>query len=105
MHVSSQLIRVFLVICVGLNLTTKVGANVRMRASSELTAGRSEDCYQLVIASPIEHDLQPGDQHCYQVYAEAGQYFRVVLLQKGIDVGVRVKDPEGREIVDVDSPN
>jgi hypothetical protein len=59
--------------------------------------------------------LQPGivvqsriaaDQvHSYGVALQEDQYLRLVVDQKGIDLGIRVSDPRGRRIGDFDSPN
>lgn len=66
---------------------------------------KSKSNIQLVLGSPIEEQLGIGEIHTYVVEARRGQYFRVVVMQKGIDVVVTVKAPDGKLITEVDSPN
>lgn len=107
MRVARSLIPLLLVIGSAANITATGldDPDLTVSSSTRFAAGRSDECRELTISSPIERDLQATDEHCYQVYAEAGQYFRVVVLQESIDVAVKLLDPSGAEIVDVDSPN
>ena len=54
---------------------------------------------------PIERELAGGETHAYQVTLAAGQYLRVVVDQRGIDVALRILGADGRKIVEMDSPN
>ena len=53
----------------------------------------------------IERDLKGGETHAYSVRLEAWQYAYVVANQKGVDVVVRLFDPSGAMLDEVDSPN
>jgi CHAT domain-containing protein len=79
----------------------------RLQTSSGVskTGVQSKDIRNLMHGVPVERELQPGEVHWYQVHAGVGQYFRVVLMQDGIDVSVKLTAPDGRQIVEVDSPN
>lgn len=59
----------------------------------------------LTIGVPAERELIPGDVHSYSILASVGQFFRVVVMQDGIDVTVRLKGPNGKQILEVDSPS
>jgi CHAT domain-containing protein/Tfp pilus assembly protein PilF len=46
-----------------------------------------------------------GETHLYRVTLGVGQYLRVVVEQKGIDVAVTLISPGGARLLEVDSPN
>jgi CHAT domain-containing protein len=54
---------------------------------------------------PIERELPGGGVHGYRVRIGEGQFVRVVVDQRGIDVAVTLLGPDGREIMAIDSPN
>ncbi|HEV2763776.1 MAG TPA: erythromycin esterase family protein [Pyrinomonadaceae bacterium] len=49
--------------------------------------------------------MQGGDTHKYQVPLSAGQYLKVLVDQRGVDVVVAALGPDGVKISEVDSPN
>lgn len=59
----------------------------------------------LETGKPVERELAGGQSHSYQIVPEAGQYLRVVVEQRGIDVIVSLFGPDGKKVFDVDSPN
>src|ERR1044071_281833 len=59
----------------------------------------------LELQKPIERELTGGESHYYQLELQSGQYFHLVVEQKGIDVVVLVFAPDGKQIIEVDSPN
>jgi CHAT domain-containing protein/tetratricopeptide (TPR) repeat protein len=59
----------------------------------------------LEIGKPIERELAGGASHSYQLTLAAGQFCRIVVDQRGIDVVVTLYGPDGKKIVEVDSPN
>ncbi len=65
----------------------------------------NKDATSLEIGKPIERELQPNEAHTYQVNLSLNQYLRVVVDQRGIDVVVRLFNPDGKKIAEVDSPN
>jgi CHAT domain-containing protein/Tfp pilus assembly protein PilF len=54
---------------------------------------------------PIEKELTGGQAHEYRIELLAGQYFHVVVDQRGIDVVVALLGPNGNQILEVDTPN
>lgn len=54
---------------------------------------------------PIEKTLAGGETHNYRVTAQAEQFLRVVVEQRGIDIKLTIFGPDGKQLVEVDSPN
>lgn len=63
------------------------------------------DVRALELGNPIERELKGGEVHTYQIKLTAGQYLHVVVDQRGIDVVVTLFGPDGKQLVEVDSPN
>jgi len=53
----------------------------------------------------VEKKIAAGQTHTYGISLQEDQYVRLVVDQKGIDLGVRVSDEDGRRIGDFDTPN
>jgi hypothetical protein len=53
----------------------------------------------------IERELAGGGTHAYQLMLTAGQYLRIAIEQRGIDVVVTVTDPAGKKLTEMDNPN
>jgi CHAT domain-containing protein/Tfp pilus assembly protein PilF len=60
---------------------------------------------ELKVGAPVERELKAAEMHAYIVKLTSGQYLRVVVEQKGIDVVVGLFGPDGKKITEVDSPN
>src|SRR5947207_4157362 len=54
----------------------------------------------LTFAEPIHGHIRTGEEHRYQLVLEAGEFASVVVEQKGIDVGVLVRDGENAVAAD-----
>jgi hypothetical protein len=65
----------------------------------------SRDVRELQPGAPIERELKGGEVHAYRLTLVVGQYLRVVVEQRGIDVVVTLAGPDGQKITEVDSPN
>jgi len=63
------------------------------------------DVHDLVVGVPIERELAGGETHSYRVTLAAGQYLRVIVDQRGIDVVVRLFGPDGQQVTEVNRPN
>jgi len=63
------------------------------------------DVRWLEVGKPIERKLSGGESHLYQLKITTGQYARVIVDQKGIDVVVSLFGPDGKLITAVDNPN
>jgi len=60
------------------------------------------DVRELKLAVPIERELAVGVTHSYSVSLTQGQYFKLVVDQKGIDVVIRLFGPNGQKLTEVD---
>jgi CHAT domain-containing protein/Tfp pilus assembly protein PilF len=60
---------------------------------------------ELKAGSPVDREMKGGQAHNYQVKLSAGQYLHVVAEQHGIDIAMALSGPDGKKLVDVDSPN
>jgi CHAT domain-containing protein/Tfp pilus assembly protein PilF len=67
------------------------------------TAATSQQSAELVAGQPIGREMRGGEEHTYQLRLSAGEYARVVVEQKGIDVVVALFGAEGKPLVDVDN--
>jgi CHAT domain-containing protein/Tfp pilus assembly protein PilF len=58
---------------------------------------------QLERGRPIERELAGGQSHTYQFSLDAGQYVKLVIEQRGIDVMARLSGPDGKLITEFNS--
>ncbi len=68
-------------------------------------AQTTSDVPPLELGKPIERELKGGETHTFTVDLSAGQFLRVVVDQRGIDVVVTLFGPDEKQIEQVDSPN
>jgi WD40 repeat protein/uncharacterized caspase-like protein len=59
---------------------------------------------KLELHHPVGRDLGPGQADLFTVDATAGQFLRVVADQKGVNVLLRILDPEGKALVTANRP-
>ncbi len=59
----------------------------------------------LQLGTPIDRQLSAGQSHTFSVTLEENTYIQVVVEQRGIDVTVKVSNPEGKSLGDFDTPN
>jgi len=65
----------------------------------------SQELQALEVGKPIERELAGDQAHSYQLSLAAGQFLDAVVEQKGIDVVVTLFGPDGKKLIEVDSPN
>ncbi len=53
----------------------------------------------------LEQSINAGERHHYSIRLRQGDYTRVVVLQKGVDLVVTGLLPSGEKVVEMDSPN
>src|SRR5262245_49933137 len=72
--------------------------------SLSIPAARSQgNAYQLIVGKPVMREMRGGEVHTYQVMLSAGQYARVVVEQKGIDVVLGLLGADGKPLLEVDN--
>src|SRR5215510_6624521 len=49
----------------------------------------------------LERNIAGGESHLYQIKLAAGQFVRLIVQQKGIDVAVQLMTPDGKPLVEV----
>ncbi len=73
--------------------------------SSFTLAQNSQRLRELEQGKPIERELAGGDVHAYSILLTAGQFTSVIVDQRGIDVVATLFAPDGKQLLEVDSPN
>ena len=71
--------------------------------SGDLNAARSQQAHPLAVGQPVAREMRGGEQHTYQLSLSAGQYARVELEQKGIDVVLALSGTDKKSLVEVDN--
>ncbi|HEX7335490.1 MAG TPA: CHAT domain-containing protein [Pyrinomonadaceae bacterium] len=71
--------------------------------SGSLNAARSQQAKPLAVGQPVAREMRGGEQHTYQLGLSAGQYARVELEQKGIDVVLALSGTDQKTLVEVDN--
>ena len=77
---------------------------------SSLTGGSSVHASQDEISPlepgrPVERELAGGQTHSYRVSLNAGQYLRVRVDQKGVDVAMTLFSPDGARLAEIILPH
>lgn len=63
------------------------------------------DAWRLTPGQTLERELRGAESHCYRVDLKQGEFLRVRVEQKGIDVLLLLLDAQGKELARTDSPN
>src|SRR5262245_8174240 len=74
------------------------------QAGAAPKAQADQDARPLVVGQSIERKLASGQSHLYKITLAAGQYLNAVVEQSGIDVVVTLFDPDGKRLIEIDSP-
>ena len=78
---------------------------VGLLALAAASPARAQGPERLLPGAALERELSSGQVAAYAIPLERGQFLRVVVEQRGIDVVVTSLDPSGREILKMDRPN
>ena len=62
----------------------------------------NEQVPKLELDKPIERELAGGETHTYRLELASGQYARVVVDQRGINVVVTLSSPDGKKIIELE---
>jgi CHAT domain-containing protein len=63
-----------------------------------------QEAIPLESGKPISRELAGDDLHAYSIQMTAGQFARVIVDQKGVDLIVMAFGPDGKQLAWVDSP-
>jgi CHAT domain-containing protein/tetratricopeptide (TPR) repeat protein len=72
-------------------------------ASTRGVAPSAQESVSLEPDKPIEREIAGGQSHSYKITMISGQYLRIVVDQRGIDVAVALFTPDGKKISETDS--
>ena len=75
---------------------------VQAPAAERGAAQSAEEDHLLEPAKPIEQELPGGRSHFYKITMTPGQYLRIAISQRGIDLLVALFTPDGKKIGEVD---
>jgi CHAT domain-containing protein/Tfp pilus assembly protein PilF len=64
-------------------------------------AQTKDELRPLVPGQPVEREIAGGESHTYQISLSAGQFMRVVVEQKGIDLTLVLAPPDGKQVIAV----
>jgi CHAT domain-containing protein len=95
---------IFLLLIIVLRLAASAHAQ-QINVAKPETIANPPEVRKLEAGKPIEREMKGGESHTYQIALATGQYLDVAVEQKGIDVVVRVIAPDGKQLMEVDSPN
>jgi hypothetical protein len=62
----------------------------------------TQEPQRLESGKPIERDIAGGESHTYRLELAAGQFLRVLVEQKGVDVALTLAGPDGTQIIESD---
>jgi CHAT domain-containing protein/Tfp pilus assembly protein PilF len=79
------------------------GKEVKPYADAVRPAQENKQTRQLEPGKPIERELAGGQSHSYQMTLAAGQYVKLVIDQRGIDLVVKLFGLDGKVITEFDS--
>lgn len=85
--------------CVYTTLAIVCGVSVVVAAG--IGPRPATDATVLDFDAPHARQLSPGEVHRYQLPLEAAEFARVVVEQRGVDVVVQVRDPDDRDIDEI----
>src|SRR5258708_271257 len=83
-----------------------VSSSDRLSATQEKPSDANRDNLRLLSsAETIRRDMKGGEVHTYQLPLALNQFTQIVVEQFGIDVDLKISGPDGRTLIEVDSPN
>jgi CHAT domain-containing protein/Tfp pilus assembly protein PilF len=86
-----------------LMLCTQANAFTFAQTGATNSAHAAQDFLPLEPGRPILRELAGGHSHSYRITLDAGQYLRVVVEQRGIDVAVVLLGPDDQPIFTFDA--
>jgi CHAT domain-containing protein len=73
--------------------------------SSACVPATDAEVRQLDAGTMLERELGGGQNHSYRINVSPGQFLRVIVDQRGIDIVATICAPDGKQIAKVDRPN
>jgi CHAT domain-containing protein/tetratricopeptide (TPR) repeat protein len=82
-------------------VTATLSPPVPAGASMLQSPQQPEDVRTLMAEAPIVRELSGGQTHSYQIILGAGQYLRIVLAPRGIDIRPELFAPDSQKVIGV----
>lgn len=70
-----------------------------------LTRSQVNQSVMLEVGKGLDREIKGDSSHNYLVTIKAGQFLTLSVDQRGIDIEIKLFNPEGKQISQVDSPN
>lgn len=70
---------------------------------SSTAAKLQEQANPLTVGQPVAREMRASEQHAYEVKLSAGEYVRITVEQKGIDVVLALFGADGKPLLEVDN--
>jgi CHAT domain-containing protein len=70
---------------------------------SGTAAKPQEQANPITVGQPIARDMRGSERHTYEMKVSAGQYVRIAVEQKGIDVVLALSGADGKPLFEVDN--
>lgn len=86
-------------------LLVNLNGSACAQSPSEQGCVASPEASQLLTPAPVSRNLKAKETHVYHVTLSPEQYVHVVVNQNGIDVVVKLFDPNNTLLIQRDSPN
>lgn len=90
---------------IALILTLVASSAAAQNLNLDTCSGTPESPRPLASGGTLTRAMTANELHVYELTLSPDQYMHVVVLQKGIDVIARVRDPSGNLVILRDSPN
>src|SRR5690242_163200 len=74
---------------------------ILLSGAASANSSQENGAYLLVPDQPVAREMRGGEQHTFQIKLNAGEYARVVLEQKGIDVVLALSGADGKSLLEV----
>jgi CHAT domain-containing protein/tetratricopeptide (TPR) repeat protein len=79
------------------------GKDANTDASIVSPVQENRETQQLELSKPIERESAGGQSHSYEMTLAAGQYAKLVVEQRGIDVVVKLFGPDRKQVLEFNS--
>lgn len=90
----------------GLALRCAAGAWLLLCSGASVVCAQEQanaNAYTVTVGAPVAREIRGGEEHAYQVTLNSGQYARVVVEQKGIDVVLVLSGADGKPLLEADN--
>src|SRR5262249_38486693 len=64
---------------------------------------KAKESPRLKIGKPVERETAPGQTQAYRLKLRAGEFARVIVEQRGVDVTLKLVGPNGEQLAEVNN--